>query len=171
MIDINRYLFTPEGIEILKDKKRMEEAVRRELSIQDIMGWSNDVVLDMYDAAVSIAKKQQWEEAEKAFLFLVTVNPFVSSFWTGYGSVAKQLSKFEEALMAYKMAILYAPENCSCYERALALALELDNDTEADAIVNLGETFLAGHLNDPDAAELQRRLPELQEIVSKASRR
>ncbi len=163
--DMEPYLMSKEGLKILKDPELFGKAMNEEQTLQEIMGWETETVLDMYDAAVRLAGNNRYEDASDAFFFLTTINPNIPSFWIGFGTCMKYLGKIDDAMMAYKMSIIFAPDYFPSYQRALQLAVDEGRTEEAGNILELMEAILSTEEGNPEFDELRTKSPTLQALV------
>lgn len=142
--DIGDFKISKKLREKLKDKKLMKKEFALGKTAQDIMGFSDEAMAKFYGAAHRLFDHQRYEDAGKAFLFLVTLNPFVHDYWLGVGMCAQMTGDHESAVDAYEMAAICQLDSpvpyfylakClfSMHERdsamqALALAIEYAGD-------------------------------------------
>lgn len=117
--------FEPISDEIRK-RLRDPEVIRQQLiegtTFQEILGFGDDQMERFYQFAYHLFNEKQYDKCREAFIFLTTVNPYVHNYWLGLGIVEQMRGCFNEALLAYAMAILTDMNNplphyhsASCY--------------------------------------------------------
>ena len=65
-----------------------------------------DTMEKFYQGAYNLFHQQEYRKAADAFVFLTTLNPYVHNYWLGLGMAEQLEGGYQEALLAYAMAIL-----------------------------------------------------------------
>lgn len=97
--------------EILNDPLKLQEQIASGKTFQEIIGYTDETMDQFYHAARRLFEKQRYEDSADAFIFLTTMNPFVSQYWLGLGMSEHLKDEHFDALMAYNMAILIDKNN------------------------------------------------------------
>lgn len=142
--DIGDFKISKRLREKLKDKKLMKKEFAQGKTAQEIMGFSDEAMAKFYGAAHRLFDHRRYEDAGNAFLFLVTLNPFVHDYWLGLGMCAQMTGDHDSAVDAYEMAAicqldspvpyfylaktLFAMHERESALQALALAIEYAGD-------------------------------------------
>jgi len=104
---MQEFLLSPDAKERLRDRKGLQSALDKGKSGQEIVGFSDEAMAKFYGAAYAIFEREEYEEAEDAFLFLATLNPNIYDHWLGLGMARQMGKKFEEAIDAYELAAIH----------------------------------------------------------------
>jgi tetratricopeptide (TPR) repeat protein len=105
--------------------------------LQAVLGFADDILLDMYEVAFGLFEAKRYTECIDAFIFLTTVNPNVGSFWLGLGSALQMDARLDEALAAYKIAITKDPERLDGYLYAARCCMQLKDYDEGARICDV----------------------------------
>lgn len=110
--------------------------------IQELVNYSGVMMSQVYDLATSLQKDNQIQKASDLFLFLTTLNPFVSWFWLGLGNTWVELLRLEEALCAYGLGIQFDPMNIENYRSAIECCKKLNKESLAFQLLEYGKERL-----------------------------
>lgn len=80
-------------------------------TVREMKGISNQQIEAVYAMGVDFYKAGNFDAAEKAFHFLVLFEHTSSKYWTSYGSVLQVGKRWDEAIKAYQMGMLYDIHN------------------------------------------------------------
>ena len=105
MRPITDYLISDDKRREIQDADKMLEFLANHQTLQAVLGFADDMLLEMYEVAFGLFEQKRYSECIDAFVFLTTVNPNVSSFWLGLGSALQMDERLDEALAAYRIAI------------------------------------------------------------------
>ena len=93
-------------------------------SFQDVLGWSDTKMNDLYDCLKELNTRQRWDDAIDAATFLLTVNPFIGAFYVEAGFAYQNKECIEEAIAFYSLGSLHSvfdPEPflylVTCYQK------------------------------------------------------
>jgi type III secretion system low calcium response chaperone LcrH/SycD len=130
----------------LLDKSWMQQQMNSGKSVQDILGFSSDLMQELHSCTRELFEQHLYQEATDAFLFLVTLCPSRFDFWLGLGASTQRTNDYEGAIDAYEMAAIceinnpwpyFYLANClfAIHERdsalqAIELALEYSENRE-----------------------------------------
>ena len=104
-MDIPDHLRIPEDIvERLQKPTGFRDAIEHGKSLQEIIGYSDEVMQKLYELALEVFHKGRFREAADGFLFLTTLNPYVYAYWMGLGMSQQSLEEYEQAMLAYECA-------------------------------------------------------------------
>lgn len=113
--DLADFKLSPAAKAKLKNKELIKKELAEGKTAQEILGFSDKVMLKFYNAASTLLEHNRYKDAGKAFLFLVTLNPHHHEYWMGMG-IAAQLDKdYEAAIDAYEMAAYCEVHNPTPY--------------------------------------------------------
>ena len=119
---------------------------------QDNLGYSDEMMLALYEIAVKLSADKRHDEAVAAFTFITTLNPRVAPFWIGLGVAQSYQQDLESALKSYLKAIEVEPENVDGYMYVVKFHLDRNDAENAMAIVEEGRQR-AEHSEQPEAWE------------------
>jgi type III secretion system low calcium response chaperone LcrH/SycD len=94
-----------EGIENLKTPEVIRKYIDQGKSLQEIIGYSDAVMDELYQSACTVFRTGHFQEAQDGFLFLTTLNPYVYAYWLGLAMSYQHLEEYEQAILAYECAI------------------------------------------------------------------
>lgn len=164
-----KYLINEEGLKIAQDQKALEAAYKEGKTMQDLFGFSNEVMLDFYKAAVTLYEERRYEDSLAAFIFLSTVNPGVPCFWKGKGLCFEGLQKWDQALRAYDQAIMANPTNIDGYGVTIRFLLEQRKDPDAAAEwIDYGKKIFQTIEDETEAKNFKSDLAQLHHLVKEA---
>lgn len=88
----------------LNDPEVLRRYVEEGKTFQEILEFDEKTMQDFYRVARNLLDRNQSQDAVDAFLFLTTLNPFVSAYWVGLGMCEQLQEEYKRALVAYAMA-------------------------------------------------------------------
>lgn len=109
--DLHEFRLTNKAKKKLKNKALLKKELAKGKTAQEVLGFSDETMGKFYRAAYHLFENRHYEDAEKAFLFLATLNPKNHEFWLGYGMSAQMCGRYEEAIDAYELAAYYKIES------------------------------------------------------------
>ena len=74
---------------------------------QDVLGWSDTRMNDLYDCLKELNTQQRWDDAIDAATFLLSVNPYIGPFYLEAGFAYQNKQCIEEAISLYSLATLH----------------------------------------------------------------
>lgn len=108
---MGEYEIPAEAMEQIKDPHALKRQIDEGKTLQEIFGYDDATMVKFYLCAKNLFERQEWKKSADAFLFLTSLNPYISSYWLGLGMSEQLRGKFQGALLAYAMAILTDVEN------------------------------------------------------------
>jgi len=110
-MDIPEHLRIPEDfIERLQKPSGFRDAIEHGKSLQDIIGYSDELMQKLYQSALEVFHSKFYRESADGFLFLTTLNPYVYAYWMGLGMSQQHLEEYEQAILAYECATSADPD-------------------------------------------------------------
>ena len=104
--DLGEFKLSKKVKEKLKNKKLLKKELASGKTAQEIMGFSDETMAKFYKAAYHLFENRRFSDAENAFLFLVTLNPYNHDYWLGLGMTTQLCGDYEAAIDAYEMAAI-----------------------------------------------------------------
>jgi type III secretion system low calcium response chaperone LcrH/SycD len=105
------FTISPTALKHLSDKNWVQKQLSDEMSVQNMIGFSDETMDQFYAAACHIFENKNYDDASKAFLFLVTINPYHYDYWLGLGAATQHCHDYEAAIDAYEMAAICQLDN------------------------------------------------------------
>lgn len=137
MRPITDYLISDDKRKEIQDGDKMLEFLAHNQTLQAVLGFADDILLDMYEVAFGLFEQKRYSECIDAFIFLTTINPSVSSFWLGLGSALQMEQRLDEAMAAYKVAISKDPERLDGYLYAARCCMQMKEYEEGQKICDI----------------------------------
>jgi type III secretion system low calcium response chaperone LcrH/SycD len=124
-----------EAVNFLKEDKTdlylLQERVEKSETLKQVMGFSDKTMEAFYKIAYKKHELKDFESAANCFYFLCVLDPFVHSFWMGYGHSEQLLEHYTSALYAYAMATLIDLTDPTAHYFAAQCYHKLGNKSEA----------------------------------------
>jgi len=98
-------------LEKLRRPDELRKSIEEGKCLREILGYSDELMESLYQAARRVFQEGRYTEAQDAFLFLTTLNPFVYAYWLGLGMAYQYLEDFEQAILSYECASKVEPES------------------------------------------------------------
>jgi type III secretion system low calcium response chaperone LcrH/SycD len=118
----------------LRDKKTLQRELAEGKSAQEVIGFSDESMTELYKAACQLMDHRRFVDAANAFLFLATLNAYEHEYWLGLGMCTQLYGDFEGAIDAYELAAICDVENPIPYfylAKCLFATHERENAREA----------------------------------------
>jgi type III secretion system low calcium response chaperone LcrH/SycD len=131
MDELERFRIPTKSLELLKDPSILLAALSGGKIMQEILGFSQEVMDKFYEKAYLLYQKKEYQRAADAFVFLTTINPRGHNYWIGLGMSEQMAGEYESALMAYTLALLMDERDPLVYYHSAAChhALGAKDDT------------------------------------------
>ena len=132
--DPNEFYISKKVKEKLKDKKKLHRELAAGKSAQEVIGFSDAAMAELYGAARQLMEHRRYVDAANAFLFLATLNAYQHDYWLGLGMSTQLCGDFEGAIDAYEMAAICDVDNPVPYfylAKCLFATHERSNSREA----------------------------------------
>jgi type III secretion system low calcium response chaperone LcrH/SycD len=97
--------------QIVKNSDKIEELLSNGKLLQEVMGFSNDLMNEKLRIAQQIYQQQDFEKAKNIYAYLVLLNPYKFIYWMGLAATQMHLSLYQEAVMSYSMAVVVNPND------------------------------------------------------------
>ncbi len=112
---------------------------------------------DLYNLAFSAYQAKRYDEAVRSFTRLVLQSPFEEKYWKGLAASSQMAQKYEEALSAWALAALFAPQDPTPHVHAAECYFLLDNKEEGRKALKAATHSLPGWPNsDPLKAKISQ---------------
>lgn len=111
MRHLDEYQLSAAAKRRLRSHKACQKALKAGSSVQHVVGFSQGVMADFYQAALNLFTAGHYEDAADAFLFLVGMNLDNLDFWLGFGMASQMNREFETAIDAYEVAAITELDN------------------------------------------------------------
>ena len=151
-------------MERLKNKQQLLEWLEQGKSLQDIFGFSDEALIEFYEAAKKIFEQKRFCEAIKAFTFLTNLAPNVPAFWLGLGIAQQNNKEWEQAILSFQAAYELEQINFIPYKLCIECLIEIGNEKDAIITLDLAEKYADEHSEDPRSVILKQE----SEIARKA---
>lgn len=171
MRPITDYLISDEKRKEIQDGDRMLEYLAHHQTLQAVLGFADDILLDMYEVAFGLFEQKRYSECIDAFIFLTTINPNVSSFWLGLGSALQMERRPDEALAAYTVAINKDPERLDGYLYAARCCMQMKDYEEGLKICDKALDQAIGHPENEQLTKLIKDVRKMKRQLSEGKRK
>lgn len=162
--DLGEFKISKKIKEKLKNKKQLKKELASGKTAQEIMGFSDETMAKFYKAAYHLFENRRYSDAENAFLFLVTLNPYNHEYWLGLGMTTQLSGDYEAAIDAYEMAAIHNIESPIPYFYLAKCLFAMHDRESALQALNLALEY-AGDL--PEYVELKQQALAAQSLLIK----
>lgn len=90
------------------DLKALFQSMQEGESFQEVLGWSDDRMNELYECLKELNAQQRWDDAIDASTFLLTINPFIGPFYVEAGFAYQNKNCIEEAISLYSLSLLHS---------------------------------------------------------------
>lgn len=160
--DIGEFKLSKKVKEKLKNKKLLKEQLAEGHSAQEILEFSDETMAKFYGAAYRLFEHQKYLEAGKAFLFLVTLNPYNHDYWIGLGMCSQLNKDYEAAVDAYEMAAICRIDNPVPYFYLAKCLFALHDRDSALQALDLAIDYAETH---PEFSDLKVQAETAKELL------
>jgi len=164
---LKKYLIDEKGLKIAQDEKALEEAYKEGKKLQQVLWFSNEVMLEFYDAAVCLYQERRYEDALAAFTFLCKLNPCVPCFFRCKGLTLEGLQNFDLAKKAFIQGIFADPTNSDSYSAAIRFLLENKDLESAKHWIEYGKDIASSVDDEEKKKTLNRHLTIWLKLLNK----
>lgn len=161
MRPITDYLISDDKRREIQDADKMLEFLANHQTLQAVLGFADDMLLEMYEVAFGLFEEKRYSECIDAFVFLTTVNPNVSSFWLGLGSALQMDDRLDEALAAYRIAITKDPLRLDSYLYAARLCMQMKEVHEGELLCDAALKVAA---TQPENEQLAKLIKDVRKV-------
>lgn len=148
----------------LKNKELLLEQLRAGDSAQQILEISDATMEELYKTAYQLSEHKRYAAAAKAFLFLVTLNPYEFNYWLSLGIASQMCGEYEAAIDAYEIAAIYQLENPMPYFYMAKCLFSIHDRESALEAFNLAIEYAD---NNVEHAEIKRQASVARETLLK----
>lgn len=122
----------------VKNQDDFYDLLEKKEVLQAVFNYTGEMMSEVYELGVNLRQEKKQKESADVFVFLITLNPYVCSFWQGLGKAWQEQEKYEDALHAYTTSINCDPYRIGSYRDAVRCCLDDKNYDNALAILNHG---------------------------------
>lgn len=155
MVNIKDFLISDEALARLNDKEVLARHFEEHRPLQELFGFSNNTVAEFYDAAKSILEQGRFEDAVNAFVFLTTLNPYISDFWVGLGVAHQSNRDHDSALFAYNVAFNVDGKEIFPYVLAAQCCMEIKDFNKAIECIDKASKYAEERPEDVSSKKLK----------------
>ncbi len=163
--NVDDYKVSEEKLAHIKDSDFLMKSVLEGDTFQKLLGFTNEQMLDLYEVCTKLIDQKRFEDSQNAFMFLLVLNPTISSFWTGLGVIWQQEHRLQEALFAFKVAIIHKMDSIEPYLSALRCCLEMQDHEEANRLLQIAIEMENEDVSNVDLQKLKAEAQELQKYI------
>lgn len=113
------------------EKNVTEETLSKAKNFQELLGFSDHTMEQIYQVGVDLLQENRSEEAMYFFDLLVTLDPEFPYYWLGYGESLKNQNHLEQALYCFGMTYMYDDKPLFARARSIECYLQLGEKEDA----------------------------------------
>ena len=170
MIDVKDFIISKEALEHINDEDALMKDIAEGKTLQEIFGFSNAMMLELYEAAKSILEQGRFVDAASTFSFLTTLNPYVSDFWVGLGMAQQNGNDYESAIFSFEMAFTLEGGTITPYMLAAQCFMEMGDSDRAIAVLELAGKYAEEHCEEEGCKKLKLEVSSAKKYVKSKSR-
>ncbi|MFQ5730300.1 MAG: tetratricopeptide repeat protein [Waddliaceae bacterium] len=155
MVNLEEFLVSDEAFERLSDEEILSRHLAEGKPMQELFGFTNEVMAEFYETAKSILEQKRHEEAIDVFVFLTTMNPYISDFWMGLGMAHQHNKSYDDALFSYSVAFTLEGRDIFPYILAAQCCLETKDFDKAIEILETAEHYAEEHSEEEECKTLK----------------
>ena len=148
----------------LENPETLRKCIEEGKSLQEIIGYSDDLMEKLYGAAYEVFQEGRYHEAQDGFLFLTTLNPYVYAYWLGLAMSYQLMEEYEQAALAYECASGADPDSPLPYYYLAGCHLYLNAYDEALHAIKILKEKCA---HKPEYKELLEKARQAEETIIK----
>lgn len=135
-------------------------------AMRDIQGLSDDEIESMYALGFSQFQAGRFEEAEKIFAFVCTMEHRERKYWMALGAARFNRQQYETAVMAYSMAAIMAPGDPEPPLQAADSLMKLGDAERARSALELAIENAGA---EPAHAKIRAKAEALLELIAEGA--
>lgn len=162
---IEDFLISDEALGKMRDEEVLSEYFEEGKPLQELFGFSNAVTAEFYGIANQFLEDERYEDAVKAFVFLTTINPYISEFWSGLGLAKQKCNLFDEALFAHSVAFRLEGRDILPYILAVHCCVDAGEFDRALEIIDEAEAYAKEHKDQADIEKFKQDAKAAREFV------
>ncbi len=89
--------------------ERLAKEGNKPVLLQELFGFSNDSLVQIYGLAEHLIKRKHYEDAVQILTFLTTLTPDIPSFWITFGICLQLLKEHEGAIALFDIVKMLKP--------------------------------------------------------------
>ena len=144
----------------------LDTFLSRNKLFSDMLGFTDDELLPLYENAIRMLYAQNTEDAIAAFSFLTKINPYLAPFWIGLGLSYMAEGNFTSAFTSFLMALTMDPLLIEAYEHAIDCCIENEDYNQAEAIVKQLTRSLKHCHSNRESKIIQHQIKKLEEKIA-----
>lgn len=164
-LTIKDFLISDEALKKMRDEDVLFEYFEEGKPLQELFGFSNDATAEFYWIAKQFLEDERYEDAVKAFVFLTTINPYISEFWSGLGLAKQKCNLFDEALFAHSVAFRLEGRDISPYILAVHCCVDAKEFDRALEIIDEAEAYAEEHRDEAEIDQFKKDAKVAREFV------
>jgi tetratricopeptide (TPR) repeat protein len=90
---------------------QLGQSLLQEISWKKQLGISDECMQSLYEGARALFEGKEFNQAEKAFFVVCTIDPSQYAYWIGLGHASFQIRDYQQAILSYSMASAIDSEN------------------------------------------------------------
>lgn len=156
---------------LLQDLTRVNAAISEGKTFQDILGWSEEDIQEIYQLANTLFENKEYYESSSILKLLCLVQPLRYQFWLKAGDALEEENKNEEALISYYGGLRINPYAFNLHFGICFVLCKMNFYDEAlqileEAHLLIDETEKAGEKVD-EIPDLREKLNKMHKIITK----
>lgn len=160
---------SPDIQKTLKNVAQVQASINEGKTFQNILGWSNEDVQEIYALAENVYSKKDYYESACIFQLLCIIQPKYVEFWLGGGNAFSAENKNEDALVSYFGGLNINPYAFDLYVGICQVLCKLSQFNEALQIIEGAQQVIVT-LSDKEASDelpvLKEKLLSMHDIIS-----
>jgi len=149
-----KHLVSPEARAQINNPTAFTQKIEEGATTQELLGFSDEAVMDFYDAACSLLDQKEYKKAADAFFFLAHLAPQVKAFWLGMARSERLNKNTKAAVGWYVNAILIDQSDTDLYMECVRCCIGGKCYEEAVAVLNLALAYAQDHPDEEGMTEL-----------------
>ncbi|MGA8163517.1 MAG: hypothetical protein WB791_00640 [Waddliaceae bacterium] len=158
MINLKDFFINKDALEKVNNEEVLMQYLEEGKPLQELFGFSNEATAEFYGAAKRILEQKRFEDAMSAFVFLTTINPYISDFWLGLGMAQQKNQEHEAALSSYRTAFTLEGRSILPYMLAAHCCLEIKDFDRAKEVLECAEDYADEHAEEKECRQLREDL-------------
>ena len=171
MLNLEDFIIDEEAIARISDEEVLLNHLEEGKPLQELFGFTNEVTAEFYEAAKNILEQKRFEDAINAFVFLTTINPYMSDFWVGLGMAHQQNNQHDEALFSYSVAFNLDGRQIFPYVLAAQCCMEVKDFERALEVVDSAVLYAEVHNDEQGSRQLKEDAVAAREYVRQQQRK
>ncbi len=133
-----KFVISEEALTLIEKPQEIMKLFMETSDLQKEMNLCDEELMSFFHRGVTAFDAGNYEGAVNMFTLLTALRPLVPNFWIGLGSALQAMSRFDEALNAFKVAIIASPHELSGYIHAARCGIEMHDFDHALEILDVG---------------------------------